>query len=134
MARSYKEKKRISQPLYQRYRNTYRGPRSSQVENMEMNKILIDIKILEEKIEALNLKVYEDVRVFVNQVDPELNEIHNLEDDGFYYTFTRDMLTFNEYNGSPNPDYLEIPVLNTISGRLSRMAEKVKNLENKGSY
>jgi hypothetical protein len=134
MARSYKEKKRISQPLYQRYRNTYRGPRSSQVENMEMNKILIDIKILEEKIEALNLKVYEDVRVFVNQVDPELNEIHDLEDDGFYYTFTRDTLTFNEYGGSPNPDYLEIPVLNTISGRLSRMAEKVKNLENKGSY
>jgi hypothetical protein len=134
MTRSYKEIKRISQPLYQRYRNTYRGPRSSQMENMEMNKILIDIKILEEKTEALNLKVYEDVRIFINQVDPELNEIHSLEDDGFYYTFAADMLTFNEYGGSPDPDYLEIPVLNTVSGRLSRLAEKVKNLENKGSY
>lgn len=134
MARSYREKNRILQPLYQRYRNTYRGSRNSGVENMEMNKILIDIKILEEKCEALDSKVYEDVRIFINQIDPEVNEIHTLEDDGFFYRFTDNTLTFNGHDGSGNADNLKIPVLNTVSGRISRLAQKVKNLENKGGY
>ena len=54
MAKSYIEIKRIIQPLYERYRNIYRGPRSSEKENLEMNKIYIDLKRLDEKIDYLN--------------------------------------------------------------------------------
>lgn len=133
MARSYKEIKRIVQPLYQKYRNTFRGPRSSQMENMEMNKFLIDVNRLEERIDSTKSKVYEDIRIFINQVDPEVNEIHYSNEDGFYYSFENDNLKFYEHNGSATPDYLELPVMNTISGRLSRLREKVKNLESKGN-
>jgi len=71
MAITYREIKRIVQPLFSRYRNTFRGPRSSQKENLEMNKFLIDIKRLEEKINILNEKVkekYENISLFEEKI------------------------------------------------------------------
>jgi hypothetical protein len=127
MAKSYIEIKRIIQPLYQRYRNTYRGPRSSQKENLEMNKIYIDLKRLDEKIDSLNKKVYEDVRIIVGQVDPETYSIHTPYEDGSYYLF--DDLQFEYYGDSATPDYLQIDTTLTISSKMSKMANKIKRLE-----
>jgi hypothetical protein len=131
MARTYTEIKRIIQPLYQRYRNTFRGPRSSHLENLEMNKILIDIKRLDQKTDILNEKIYEDVRVFVGQVDPETYGIHEEREDGLYYTFNDVEIFF--YGESATPDYIEIPTTITMSSRMSRLAHKVNMLESKGS-
>jgi hypothetical protein len=127
MARSYIEIKRIIQPLYQRYRNTYRGPRSSQKENLEMNKIYIDLKRLDEKIDSLNKKIYEDVRIIVGQVDPETYSIHTPYEDGSYYLF--DDLQFEYYGDSAAPDYLQIDTTLTISSKMSKMENKIKRLE-----
>ena len=127
MAKSYIEIKRIIQPLYQRYRNTYRGPRSSQKENLEMNKIYIDLKRLDEKIDSLNKKVYEDVRIIVGQVDPETYSIHTPYEDGSYYLF--DDLQFEYYGDSAAPDYLQIDTTLTISSKMSKMENKIKRLE-----
>jgi hypothetical protein len=131
MARSYTEIKRIIQPLYQRYRNTFRGPRSSRLENLEMNKILIDLKRLEEKTNVLDEKIYEDVRIFIGQVDPETFGIHEEKLDGLYYTFN-DLELFL-YGESATPEYVEIPITLTIAGQISNLAHKVKMLESKGS-
>jgi transcription initiation factor IIE alpha subunit len=127
MAKSYIEIKRIIQPLYERYRNTYRGPRSSEKENLEMNKIYIDLKRLDEKIDYLNNKVYQDVRIMVGQVDPETYSIHTPYEDGSYYLF--DDLQFEYYGDSATPDYLQIDTTLTISSKMSKMLQKIKRLE-----
>jgi hypothetical protein len=127
MARSYIEIKRIIQPLYERYRNTYRGPRSSEKENLEMDKIYIDLKRLDQKIDYLNDKVYQDVRVVVGQVDPETSSIHTAYEDGSYYLF--DDLKFEYYGDSATPDFLQIDTTLTISSKMSKMLQKIKRLE-----
>lgn len=129
MAKSYSEVKRIIQPLYQRYRNTFRGPRSSQKENLEMNKILIDLKRLDEKVDNLNDKLYEDVRIFVGQVDPEMTGIHTEYEDGLYYEFDDVRIEFS--GDSATPDYVVIDTTSTIIGKISRINQKIKYLENK---
>ena len=131
MAKTYTEIKRIVQPLYQRYRNVFRGPRSSHLENLEMNKILIDLRRLEEKSNLLNEKVYEDIRIFVGQVDPEIYGIHDEREDGLYYTF--DDIKIFPYGESPTPNYVEIPTTITIAAKISKLAHKLKVLESKGN-
>jgi transcription initiation factor IIE alpha subunit len=127
MAKSYIEIKRIIQPLYERYRNTYRGPRSSEKENLEMGKIYIDLKRLDKKIDYLNDKVYQDIRVIVGQVDPETYSIHTPYEDGSYYLF--DDLKFEFYGDSATPDYLQIDTTLTIGSKMSKMLQKIKRLE-----
>jgi hypothetical protein len=129
MARTYTEFKRIIQPLFQRYRNTFRGPRSSAKENLEMNKMLIDLKKLDEKADYLNEKTYSSIQIFVGQVDPEQLQIHDDYEDGKYYRF--DDVIFEFFGDGATPDYLEIDTTSTVSSKLSRIAEKVKELENK---
>lgn len=129
MAKSYLEIKRIVQPLYQRYRNTFRGPRSSQKENLEMNKILIDLKRLDEKVDNLNNKLYENVRIFVGQVDPESAGIHSEYEDGLYYEFDDIQVEFS--GDSATPDYVVVDTTSTIIGKMSRINQKIKYLENK---
>ena len=131
MARSYRENKRIIQPLFQRYRNTYRGPRSSEKENLEMNKILIDIKRLEEKVNNLNNNSYQDIRIFVGQVDPEFNSIHLENEDGLYYSFSDILIHYKDE--VTDPATLEIDTTSTMAGKMSRILQKIKMLEkNKG--
>ena len=131
MAKTYTEIKRIVQPLYQRYRNVFRGPRSSHLENLEMNKILIDLRRLEEKSNLLNEKIYQDVRIFVGQVDPETYGIHDQREDGLYYIF--DDIGIFPYGESPTPNYVEIPTTITIAAKISKLAHKLKVLESKGN-
>jgi hypothetical protein len=129
MAKSYIEIKRIIQPLFQRYRNTYRGPRSSEKENLEMNKILIDLKRLEQKVNNLNNDSYEDVRIFIGQVDPELVAIHSENEDGLYYSFND--IKVHYANDSATPSYVEIETISTLAGKMSRILQKIKMLEKK---
>lgn len=127
MAKTYKENKRIIQPLYQRYRNTYRGPRSSEKENLEMHKILIDLKRLDQQADGLNVKLYDDIRVFIGQVDPEAIGIHLENNDGLYYLF--DDVQIHYSNDMATPNYLQIDTTSTIAGKMSRLLQKIKRLE-----
>jgi len=129
MAITYREIKRIVQPLFSRYRNTFRGPRSSQKENLEMNKFLIDIKRLEEKINILNEKVYTDIQIILGYGDPEQVQVHEEYDDGKYYMFDDILVKYGDE--SATPEYLQIDTMETIAARLSRVAKKVKELEQK---
>lgn len=129
MARTYITGKRIIQPLYQKYRNIFRGPRSSQKENLEMNKFLIDVKILDEKIDSINTKIYDDARIIVGQIDPEQPVIHDQYQDGKLYEFSD--IQIYVYDNSSTPVQLAIDTLDTISSKLVRIEQKVKILENK---
>lgn len=131
MAKTYTEIKRIVQPLYQKYRNVFRGPRSSHLENLEMNKILIDLKRIDQQTDLINEKIYENIRIFIGQVDPEASAIHEQRIDGLYYTF--DDVQLFPYGESPTPNYIEIPTTITVSSRLSRLSHKLKVLESKGN-
>ena len=129
MAITYREIKRIVQPLFSRYRNTFRGPRDSEKQNLEMNKILIDIKRLEEKINILNEKVYTDVQVILGYGDPEEVQVHGEYEDGKYYIF--DDILVKYLDESATPEYVQIDTMQTAAGKLNRIAKKVKELEKK---
>ena len=132
MAITYSEAKRIVQPLFQRYRNIFRGPRSSHFENLEMNKILIDLKRLDQKIDQTDSDVYNKVRILVGQVDPEMPVIHDQKEDGSYYKFLDENIFFYPAGMQQDSILLEIPTTLTLSGRLSALDEKIKRLEDKG--
>lgn len=129
MAKTYREEasKRFIQPLFQRLRAIYKGPRQSQKENLEMNKFLVDVSFLDEKADNLNNSVYDNVRIFVNQNDPEKSPIHDLGDDGYYYTF----MDVREHMWHATPSYVELDTTFTIQGKLDKMMQKIKVLEDK---
>lgn len=127
MAISYREGRRFIQPLFQRYRNIFRGPRSSHLKNLEMNKILIDIKRLDEKADNLDEKLYKDIQIFIGQVDPLLVEVHEEYEDGKYYIFENVLVDY--FGDSATPTNLSIDTVSTMAGKLSRINEKVKKLE-----
>lgn len=129
MAKTYTEIKRMIQPLYQRYRSVFRGPRNSGLENLEMNKMLIDLKRLDQKVDNLRDQIHSDVRIFIGQDDTEFAEIHTPYNDGKYYTFSDVIVEF--YGDSATPDYVQIDTISTISSKLSRLSGKIQALENK---
>jgi hypothetical protein len=127
MAKVYFERKRIIQPLYQRFRSTFRGPRKSEYENLEMNKILIDMHRLDGYIQGIDEQIYEQQRIFVGQLDPEKVQIHEEYNDGKYYIF--DDVQIEYYSDSATPDYLEIDTSDTIASKMTRLSRKIKMLE-----
>lgn len=129
MAITYRSPRRLIQPLFQRYRNTFRGPRSSQKENLEMNKILIDFKRLDEKADYLDEKAYSDIRILVGQVDPEDAPLHEEYEDGKYYIFENILVEY--YGDSATPTNLSIDTISTMSSKLSRINRKILTLEQK---
>lgn len=129
MAITYRSPRRLIQPLFQRYRNTFRGPRSSRLENLEMNKILIDFKRLDEKADYLDEKSYSDIRIFVGQIDPEDVPLHEEYEDGKYYIFEDVLVEY--YGDSATPTNLSIDTISTMSSKLSRIQRKILTLEQK---
>lgn len=129
MATTYREIKRFIQPLYQKYRGTFRGPRSSEKENLEMNKILIDLKRLDNEIENIDQGIYEKTRIIVGGKDPAELTIHEEYEDGKYYIFSDVIVDF--YSDSATPDYITLDSLPTALSKLSRLNLKIKRLENK---
>ena len=129
MAITYRSPRRLIQPLFQRYRNTFRGPRSSNLENLEIGKVLIDIKRLEEKVDYLDEKVYSDIQIFVGQVDPEGVPVHEEYADGKYYVFEDILVEY--YDDSATPSTLSIDTISTLSSKLYKIHRKIITLEQK---
>lgn len=129
MALTYREDKdkRFVQPLFQRLRAVFKGPRDSIKENLEMNKFLVDVKKLDQKADAMDSSLYDSVRIFVNQNDPEKTPIHDYGDDGYYYTFNE----IREHMWHATPTYVDLDTTFTIQGKLDKIAQKVKALEDK---
>lgn len=129
MANTYNENKRIIEPLYRRYRNTYRGYRSSEKENLEMGQFLIDVNRLEERIVQTDLESFSKVRILVGALDSEEVDIHSQDSDGKIYIFS-DIEVFHDYSGSEEQE-LEVQTLSTLASRLQRLNQKIKKLERK---
>ena len=127
MAKTYTELKRIIQPLFQRYRTVFRGPRNSELENMEINKMLIDMHRLDEYILNIDNRIYDEQRIFIGQIDPEKAQIHGEYDDGKYYIFSDVQVEY--YGDSATPDYLQIDTIDTAASKISRLSRKINMLE-----
>lgn len=129
MAKTYKEEssKRFIQPFFQRIRAIYKGPRQSVKENLEMNKFLIDVSRLDERADELDSRIYDDIRIFVNQNDPEKTPIHTVGDDGDYYTINE----VREFMWHATPAYVDLDTTFTIQGKLDKIIQKIKVLEDK---
>ena len=127
MAKTYTEIKRIIQPLFQRYRTVFRGPRNSELENMEINKMLIDMHRLDEYILNIDDRIYDEQRIFIGQIDPEKAQIHAEYDDGKYYIFSDVQVEY--YGDSATPDYLQIDTIDTAASKISRLSRKITMLE-----
>lgn len=127
MAITYTTSKRFIQPLFQRYRNIFRGPRNSHLQNLEMGKILIDLKRLDENADVLDQKIYTDVQIFVGQVDPTLVQVHEEYEDGSYYIFNDVLVDY--FGDSATPTNLTIDTVSTMSSKLSRISRKISTLE-----
>lgn len=127
MAKTYTEIKKIIQPLYQRYRSVFRGPRDSGYENLEMNKMLIDMHRLDENILNIDIRIYDEQRILLGQEDPERPVIHEEYEDGKYYIFSD--VQFEYYGDSSTPDYLQIDTMETVASKMSRLSKKIKMLE-----
>jgi hypothetical protein len=127
MAKTYTEIKKIIQPLYQRYRSVFRGPRDSHNENLEMNKILIDMHRLDENILNIDNRIYDEQRILIGQQDPEKPTIHEEYEDGKYYIFSD--VQFEYYGDSSTPDYLRIDTMDTAASKMNKLSKKIKMLE-----
>jgi hypothetical protein len=129
MAITYRETKRLIQPLLKRFRNTFRGSRDSAKENLFMHQMKIDLHRLDQSVDLLDDNLYENVRVFIGQVDPETVVIHEEYEDGRYYSFSDLLIEY--YGDSATPTNLTIDTIPTISSKLDRIYRKIKFLENK---
>lgn len=129
MAKTYNQNKRYIEPLYQRHRGVYQGPRESQKENLEMNQFLTDTLRIENQLLKINSLIIDNVRIFIGALDVEFSEIHTEYEDGKKYIFD-DVDIFYE-NFSITEDNLEIDTLPTIDSKLHRLTQKIKILEQK---
>ena len=129
MAITYREIKRIIQPLFQRYRTAFRGPRNSHMENLEMGKMLVDLKRLDQNADYLNNKIYSDVQIMIGSIDPQQVPIHVEYEDGKYYTFEDIQVEY--YGDSATPDILSVDTVSTLAAKVHRIANKVKELESR---
>lgn len=129
MAKTYNQNKRYVEPMYQRSRGIYQGPRESQKENLEMNQFLTDTLRIEDRLIKIDSAIIDNVRIFVGALDVELAEIHTEYEDGKKYTF--DDVDVFYANFSISEDDLEIDTLPTIGSKLQRLSQKIKILEQK---
>ena len=78
-------------------------------------------------VDNLNNSVYDNVRIFVGQRDPEAANIHDENEDGKYYIFDDVQVEF--YGDSATPDYVQVDTLDTMSSKMSRMNHKIRLME-----
>jgi hypothetical protein len=97
------------------------------MENLETNKILIDMHRLEDSIQDIDNRIYDEQRIFVGQYDPEKTQIHEDYNDGKYYIFSD--IQFDYYSNAATPDYVQIDTLDTVASKMNRLSKKIKMLE-----
>lgn len=116
----YDKSKDIHQPLLNRSRQTYRGPRSSVKENLEQDQILIDIARLKKRINQLESIITQmsESFYFHNSATP-----NTVSATPFYD------IEYKMYEES-TPNYYYIDDAVALSAQLFRLYRKLNILEN----
>ena len=121
--------KRLIEPLFSRFRQKYRGTRNSKKENLEINSLLADFNRINNQLDSTSLTcdsysigisgkifslVEEEVLVDGVNIQPEGVTAYSLDIDA-----------------TPSASSISINDIVKITGKLSRLQNKIKFLENR---
>ena len=116
---------RIREPLFQVNRLKYRNTRNSESENLETNLIKIDLTRISNEIDSIESDIAAKVKYFIGDVKDYTTEAKM--QDGISYPING-IDIFVDKNNSLEED-LEIDTINKLSGKLSRLLNKIQRLE-----
>lgn len=111
---------RVKEPLFQISRAKFRAPRESRQENLETNLLKLDLTRILQQLENIDLNIFNNIKLIVGDRSDITNAM-NLN-DGLSYSL-------NEIGASFDPAPLDIDSMDKLSSQLSRIAYKVKRLE-----
>lgn len=115
---------KVKQPLFQLNRAKYRGVRVSEEENLETNLIKLDLTRINEQLESIDEKILENLTILVG--DKNLIELSTNLNDGLSNSING--VDFKFGSNSLEED-IEIDSLDKISGKISRIIDKINRLE-----
>jgi len=124
-----KAKQTLLQPIFKKFRQTYRGHRSSVVENRELNFFHIDINKLNSSLLKSESSIDDIAKNFIGNLNniPEYDRLN----DGFFYDLSPIKVYYKE-EGDPSNSVEQNLILsktNRISAILSRIDKKITRLE-----
>jgi len=120
--------KRLVEPLFSRFRQKYRGTRNSKRENLEINSLLADFNRINNQLNSINstcdsYSVAINGKIFLTTEEVVLVDGVDLEVNGVTAS-TVDKITSTSSN-------ININDIVKITGKLSRLQNKIKFLENR---
>jgi hypothetical protein len=120
----------ITEPLFSRSRQKYKGERNSGQENLEINSILIDIIRINNQIIDIDNSL-ENVSLDLVSKISELTEQESLDDGkNLQISNTNILLDDKLTTYGDLEENMILETLNKISGKISRIQSKIKRLEN----
>lgn len=120
-----KNSQRIREPLFNINRIKYRGPRSSELENLETNLLKLDITRILTELENIDISILDSL-TYVLGSTKNLSEQQKLQ-DGVSYDIEN---VFFYIENVIQLDYtLVIDTIDKVSSKLSRLSAKIKRLE-----
>jgi len=120
-----KNSQRIREPLFNINRIKYRGPRSSELENLETNLLKLDITRILTELENIDISILDSL-TYVLGSTKNLSEQQKLQ-DGISYDIEN---VFFYIENVIQLDYtLVIDTIDRVSSKLSRLSAKIKRLE-----
>jgi len=129
MAISYRNSNKINriiEPLYQIDRVKFKSPRNSLMENLESNLLKIDFSRILNHLNEVDNSILDKLTYFVGDITDYTEQVKL--DDGISYDFAPLQRYIDE--ASPSLETLTIDTTNKLSGKLSRLINKVSRLEN----
>lgn len=140
MAITYQDpikKKNIRQPLFNRVRAFYRGPRKTTIENLLHQKIYLDIKRIYIELELINTKIFNKVQIFIGAEKLSTHKIDNIADSPYYgakyQDLTSDGLLFFNAHAAATPSFgdetAKLYTTSSIASKLSTLNFKINQLE-----
>jgi hypothetical protein len=123
-------KNKLFQPFFNRFRQIYRGYRSSIAENRELNFFLIDVNKINNSLS--------DIEKTIDNIEGNfIGNLNNLSDfdisnDGLSYDLTPIKVYYKDMSGlnTASEKNLVLSKANRLSAVLSRVEKKVIRLEN----
>jgi hypothetical protein len=133
MANTFNEKldsEKIIEPIFSRSRQKYKGNRNSIQENLEINAFIIDVNRIESQATSLDSSL-ENISLNLVSRITDLSDEDILQDGKDFEIENTNILfddKLSEYGTLEQNMILES--LNKISGKITRLQNKIKRLEN----
>ena len=121
--------KRLIEPLFSRFRQKYRGTRNSKKENLEINSLLADFNRINNQLDSISLtcdsySICINGKIFSLVEEEVLVDGVNVQPKGVTaYSLNID--------ATPSASSIGINDIVKITGKLSRLQNKIKFLENR---